>query len=98
MGEEDPLQTYAAQLNRMARIYPVKAKDLKDLGKWPQNAPRCPEKSAEIRIQNPASLYQRAKKAIEVIVNQISPIWSIVLREQQSGWGKEDFIRETKKR
>ncbi len=91
MSEEDQIQTYAEQLNRMARIYPVKAKDLKDLGRWPQNAPRSPEKSAEIRILNPTSLHQRAKKAIEVIVNQICSIWSVVIREQQKWLGKGEL-------
>ncbi len=98
MSEEEQIQTMQAQLSRIARMYLPKAKEVDRVGRWPLHAQRTPEQSAELRIAKPLSLHQRAKKAIEVIVNKICPIWSIVKREQQSGWGKEDFIRETKKR
>jgi hypothetical protein len=98
MSEEEQIQTFAAQLTRLERLYLPKAKELHRLGRWPLHGSRTPEESAEIRAKNPSSLHARAKKAIEVIVNVICPIWSAVKREQQSGWGKEDFIRETKKR
>ncbi len=98
MSEEEQIQTFAAQLSRMERLYLPKAKELHRLGRWPLYGSRTPEQSAEIRAKNPSSLHARAKKAIEVVVNVIYPIWSAVKREQQSGWGQEDFIRETKKR
>jgi len=98
MSEEEQIQTFAAQLSRMERLYLPKAKELHRLGRWPLHGSRTPEQSAEIRAKNPSSLHARAKKAIEVVVNVICPIWSALKREQQSGWGKEDFIRETKKR
>ncbi len=98
MSEEEQIQTTAMQLSRLERMYLPKAKELHRLGRWASTAARTPEQSAELRSKNPASLHARAKKAIEVIVNVIGPIWVAVKREQQSGWGKEDFIRETKQR
>lgn len=98
MSGEEQIQTMAAQLGRLERMYLPKAKELQRLGRWPSPASRTPEESAGLRAKNPQSLHARAKKAIEVIVNTICPIWYTVKREQQSGWGKEDFVRETKQR
>jgi len=99
MSEEEQIQTMQAQLSRIARVYLPKAKEIERVGRWPRHALRTLEQPIELRIAKPLSLHQRAKKAMDVLVNKICPIWSIVnKREQQSGWGRDDFIRETKKK
>ncbi len=85
MSEWKQIQSFAAQLSRMERLYLPKANELLRLGRWPLHGSRTPEESAEIRAKNPKSLHARAKKVIEVIVNVICPIWSAVKREQQVG-------------
>jgi hypothetical protein len=82
MSEDEQIMTMAAQYSRIARMYLPKAKELEQLGMWPSHAPRTLEKSAEIRLKNPMSLHQRAKKAIEIVVTQICLVWSVVKREQ----------------
>ncbi len=96
MSEEEAIQAMPAQLRRIARNYPVKAKDLARQGRW--NCPRTPEQSAEMRCSNPCALLARAKKAIEVIMNKITPVWHKLKAEFHNGWGLEDFLNETRLR
>ena len=96
MSEEEAIQAMPAQLRRIAKYYPLKAKELLRLGKWV--CARTPDQSGELRCANPGALMARAKKAMEVVMNQITPVWQKVKSEHHSGWGAPEFIMETKKR
>ena len=96
MSEEEAIQAMPAQLRRMVRYYPLKAKELARLGRW--KCPRTPEDSAEMRCANAPALLARAKKAMEVVMNQITTVSQKLKAEFHSGWGVQEFVLETKKR
>ena len=96
MSEEEANQAMPTQLRRIARHYPLKARELFRLGKW--RCARAPDQSGELRCANPSALMARAKKAMEIVMNQITPVWHKVKSEHHSGWGTSEFIMETKKR
>jgi hypothetical protein len=96
MSEYKAIQPMAEQLQRIAMEYGKKALQLSNMGKW--KCSRTPEQSAALRTPAPQGIYNKAKKMMETITSSITPIWHNVKAENRSGWGNEDFIRETKLR
>ena len=94
MSEYKAIQPMVEQLKRIAVEYPKKAKQLALMGKW--SCSRTVEESAALRTTSPQSIYGKAKKVMETIQSSITPVWHQVVAEQRSGWGTEDFVRETK--
>ncbi len=98
MSEEEVVLCMASQLRRIATMYRLKAQELRSQGKWPENNRLSPDQSADLRCGNPQSIYNHAKKAIEVVVNTVSPVWQLVKKEHHNGWGLSEFVQETKRR
>ena len=96
MSEYKAIQPMAEQLQRIALEYPRKARELFTLGKW--RCPRTPEQSAALRTPGPQGIHNKAKKVLETITSTITPLWHAVKGENRSGWGVDDYIRETKLR
>ena len=96
MSEYKAIQPMAEQLQRIALEYQRKTRQLFTLGKW--RCPRTPEQSAALRTPGPQGILNKAKKVLETITSTITPLWHAVKGENRSGWGVDDYIRETKLR